>query len=155
MIELPLHAVYRNHWSLSGRRVPSAASRDAAVYLPGRNVLLVSTAAIVSAERGLSTIALGILKGNPFGDATPRFFADLTRSLTQALNHPIRILTPLRRFTKAQLVTSATPALFPFTFSCLNPHGVQHCGRCNKCAERQRAFRAAGVSDPTRYADVR
>jgi 7-cyano-7-deazaguanine synthase in queuosine biosynthesis len=28
---------------------------------------------------------------------------------------------------------------------------LRHCGRCTKCAERQRAFAAAGVPDPTRY----
>jgi len=114
--------------------------------------LLISAAAIVSAERGISTIALGVLKGNPFGDATPRFFARLAGCLTQALNHPIRVLTPLRRFVKAQLIRSADAACLGSTFSCLNPRGVTHCGRCNKCAERQRAFRAAGVPDPTAYA---
>lgn len=151
-IELPLHAVYRHHWSLTGRRVPRATSRDAAVYLPGRNVLLISTAAILSAERGISTIALGVLKGNPFGDATPRFFARLAGCLTQALSHPICVLAPLRRLTKVQLIRSADPACLAVTFSCVNPRGVTHCGRCNKCAERQRAFRAAGVPDPTAYA---
>ena len=28
---------------------------------------------------------------------------------------------------------------------------MMHCGRCNKCAERRRAFRAAGVEDRTVY----
>ena len=151
-IELPLRSVYRDHWSVIGPRVPHATSRDAAVYLPGRNVLLVSAAAILSAQRGVSTIALGVLKGNPFGDATPRFFARLAECLTQALSHPIRIIAPLRSLTKAQLIRSAEPACLAFTFSCLNPRGVLHCGRCNKCAERQRAFRAAGAADPTVYA---
>ena len=32
------------------------------------------------------------------------------------------------------------------------PRGLRHCGRCTKCAERQHAFAAAGVPDPTRYA---
>jgi 7-cyano-7-deazaguanine synthase len=38
------------------------------------------------------------------------------------------------------------------TFSCLAPQGRRHCGRCNKCAERKRAFRQAGIPDPTKYA---
>jgi 7-cyano-7-deazaguanine synthase len=41
---------------------------------------------------------------------------------------------------------------FHLSFSCLQPHGLRHCGRCNKCAERQLAFRKAGVPDPTTYA---
>jgi 7-cyano-7-deazaguanine synthase len=39
------------------------------------------------------------------------------------------------------------------TFSCIAPIEGRHCGRCNKCAERRRAFAAAGVDDPTEYSD--
>jgi 7-cyano-7-deazaguanine synthase len=38
------------------------------------------------------------------------------------------------------------------TWSCLRPAGGKHCGRCNKCRERQTAFAAAGVADRTGYA---
>ena len=37
------------------------------------------------------------------------------------------------------------------TFSCIAPERGLHCGGCNKCAERQEAFRDAGMADPTRY----
>jgi 7-cyano-7-deazaguanine synthase len=37
------------------------------------------------------------------------------------------------------------------TFSCMRPMAGLHCGKCNKCAERQRAFADAGMADPTRY----
>ena len=30
--------------------------------------------------------------------------------------------------------------------------GESHCGACNKCAERQRAFQVIGLADPTYYA---
>ena len=45
-------------------------------------------------------------------------------------------------------------ASFPLelTFSCLAPVQSTHCGACNKCAERQHAFRQAGITDPTCYA---
>ena len=152
IVEMPLAGLYASHWSLTGRGIPSAASADAAVYLPGRNVLLLGAAAIVCARRHLSTIALGILKGNPFGDASPRFLTEIASCLTRALRHPIRITAPLRRSSKSQLIRSAPDAPLALTFSCLRPRGMQHCGRCNKCAERRRAFRRAGVLDPTRYA---
>jgi len=38
------------------------------------------------------------------------------------------------------------------TFSCISPVGDDHCGRCNKCAERRRAFTALGIEDLTSYA---
>ena len=151
-VEVPLQSAYGTHWSLTGRRVPGARSADRAVYLPGRNVLLLSVAAIVCARRRVSTIAVGTLNGNPFGDASPSFFACLAQCLTRALNYPIRILAPLHRFSKTQLIRRTTGVPLQFTFSCLSPHGRLHCGRCNKCAERRRAFRHAGITDPTIYA---
>ena len=164
---LPLRSVYGAHWSFTptpgrrerqsavwgftGRRVPGAASADRAVYLPGRNALLLSVSAILCAQRGVSTIALGLLKGNPFGDASPGFLRQMAACLTQALDHPIRILTPLASMRKARVIRLARTMPLALTFSCLQPRGLRHCGRCNKCAERRRAFRAAGMSDPTRY----
>ncbi|MBI4343111.1 MAG: 7-cyano-7-deazaguanine synthase [Candidatus Omnitrophica bacterium] len=153
MAELPLRSLYGAHWSVTGRGIPGARSADAAVYLPGRNALLLTHAAVLAARHRISAIALGILKGNPFGDATPRFFRLIASSLSEALGHPVRIFAPLARSTKVQLIRQASAAGVPLglTFSCLRPRGLRHCGRCNKCAERRRAFRTAGVPDPTQY----
>ena len=49
-----------------------------------------------------------------------------------------------------------------WTFSCVRPilaagpedrlpGGGRHCGTCNKCGERRRAFADAGLTDPTEY----
>src|SRR3989338_4915409 len=82
VVDVPLRSTYGAHWSLTGRHVPGAQSADRAVYLPERNVLLLSHAAIVCAQRRISTIAVGTLKGNPFRDATQRFFSRLANVLT-------------------------------------------------------------------------
>ncbi len=145
VLEAPVASLYGAHWSLTGRGVPSARSADAAVYLPGRNLLLLSAAAIVCAQQGISTIALGTLGGNPFGDATPEFFSRMAAALSRALNRPMCILAPLRGKSKSAWVRAARQLPLRLTFSCLNPSGHQPCGRCNKCAERSRALRQAGV----------
>ena len=153
VIDLPIRPIYGAHWSLTGRRIPGARSADRAVFLPGRNALLLTAAAIACARERISTIALGVLKGNPFGDATPHFFSALASALSQALGAPIHIVAPLRRMSKARLIQADADAPFALTFSCLRPAaGYHHCGRCNKCAERRRAFRLAGITDPTVYA---
>ncbi len=153
VVFLPMRQLYGKHWSLTGKAVPGPRSRDSAVYLPGRNLFLLSAAAVICAEKKLRRIGLGILKANPFGDATPRFFKSLSRTLTYALNTTILIEAPFREKGKAELIRQASGMPLGLTFSCLNPQtGFAHCGRCNKCAERRRAFRLAGIADPTRYA---
>ena len=151
-VEVPMRSLYGAHWSLTGRGMPLAHSRDAAVYLPGRNVMLIGAAAIRAAQQRIATVALGTLGGNPFGDAQPAFVSRFAECLTQALGAPLQIVMPLRQWTKAQLIRTCADAPFELTFSCLRPQGSRHCGRCNKCAERRRAFRAARIPDPTRYA---
>ena len=151
VIDVPMRALYGEHWSFTGRRIPGARSDDAAVYLPGRNALLLSAAAVAADERNIGTLALGTLKGNPFGDATPAFFRRMGQALSLALRRRIRIIAPLSKTAKARLISGAGTAPLQLTFSCLRPRGLRHCGRCNKCAERQRAFRLAGIKDPTSY----
>jgi len=152
VLDLPVRSLYASHWSLTGRGLPSATSPDAAVYLPGRNVLLATAAALHACRQHLSTIALGTLGGNPFGDARAGFLTRLARCLSDALGCRLRIITPLHHRTKAELVASAAHLPLGMSFSCLRPRGGRHCGACNKCAERQRAFRQAKVPDPTSYA---
>ncbi|MBI2104481.1 MAG: 7-cyano-7-deazaguanine synthase [Candidatus Omnitrophica bacterium] len=141
VLDVPLRSTYGAHWSLTGRRVPGASSADEAVYLPGRNVLLLAHAAVRCAQRGITTIAIGTLAGNPFGDGSPRFFRGMSACLSLALRRPIRVLAPLRRLTKPALIRATPGVPWALTFSCLRPRGRRHCGRCNKCAERRRAFR--------------
>ncbi len=152
VLDLPLADVYGDHWSVSGRSVPDARTDDEAVYLPGRNALLVIKAALWCQLHGLGELALGLLGGNPFYDATDGFFADLESLLNRAPDGQIRILRPFARMDKRQVMECGRGLPLELTFSCIAPAGARHCGRCNKCAERQAAFRAAGLDDRTPYA---
>src|SRR3954468_162513 len=40
VLDMPIRDVYGDHWSTTGVGVPDAASADEAVFLPGRNALL-------------------------------------------------------------------------------------------------------------------
>src|SRR5262249_40230295 len=42
ILDVPVTDLYRDHWSITGRQVPDADSPDEAVFLPGRNVLLLA-----------------------------------------------------------------------------------------------------------------
>jgi 7-cyano-7-deazaguanine synthase len=152
-LDLPLGPLYgARHWSVSGRGVPGRRAALASNYLPGRNLLLGSLAAVHCARRRIPTIAIALLADNPFPDATPSFLAELGRVAGRALGTRVRVRAPFRHLEKADVIRRGRGLPLELTLSCASPRGLTHCGTCTKCAERQRAFAAAGVPDPTRYA---
>ena len=153
VVELPVADVYGKHWSITGNRVPNSHTPDAAVYLPGRNLLLLAKAVTFCGRHRIPAIALASLAHNPFPDARPAFFRQFSQLATQALGQPLLVSAPYRRLSKAQLLWRNAQLPLHLTFSCLAPRGRLHCGHCNKCAERQHAFRNAKIQDLTHYAN--
>ena len=151
VLNVPLEPIYGHHWSLGKSGTPDFRAPDDAVYLPGRNVLLLSLGGLFCSSRKVPTLWIGILKGNPFRDARAGFLKQIESILSDALNFPLRIATPMKELTKAEVITRWPDIRWEKTFSCLRPVNRRHCGRCQKCAERKTAFKAAGVPDPTLY----
>jgi 7-cyano-7-deazaguanine synthase len=151
-LELPLGDLYHDHWSMNGRQVPAEGTPDEAVYLPGRNPLLLVKAAVWCQLNGLDEIALASLGTNPFADATREFFAAFERALSLAGPAPLRIVRPFASLSKREVMQLGGRFPLEDTFSCIAPvHGL-HCGVCNKCGERKAAFDLATMPDPTVYA---
>ncbi len=92
------------------------------------------------------------LAANPFPDATPEFLSAFAGSLSRGLAHEVEVLTPYRGLHKEELIRANSALPLDLTLTCMAPRGGIHCGGCNKCHERQAAFRAAGVPDRTTYA---
>jgi 7-cyano-7-deazaguanine synthase len=143
------------HWAVAGRP-PAYDTPDEDVYLEGRNIVLSAKAAVLCARLKVERLALGPLAGNPFPDATPEFIGTLSRALSLGLGRPLEIATPLVTMHKEDVVRLGVELGVPLalTMSCMNPAGDRHCGRCSKCRERQDAFRAIDMADPTDYAVV-
>lgn len=140
------------HWALRGNP-PAFDTPDEDVYLAGRNVLLLSKAAIYCSQHGIGRIALGLLAGNPFPDATPQFFETMGRGLSLGLAHTFVIDAPFASMEKSDVIRLGIELGVPLelTLSCMNPQDGRHCARCSKCRERRDAFAEAGVADPTTY----
>lgn len=158
-IELPVWDVYGSHWSTTGKAVPDRSTEDEAVFLPGRNVLLVAKTAVWCSLQGVSTLALGHLQSNPFPDATAGFFDDLARIMITALDTSLRIIRPFANLAKEEVLRLSADLPLELTFSCISPVQVStdqhvHCGQCNKCEERKRGFAQARLPDTTVYASA-
>jgi 7-cyano-7-deazaguanine synthase len=72
--------------------------------------------------------------------------------IEQAIGRDVRIVRPFEMLSKRCVMQLGRDVPLELTFSCLAPVGGQHCGRCNKCAERAAALGHLSGGDPTRYA---
>ena len=152
VLDMPLADLYGRHWSTTGEHTPASDSPDEAVFLPGRNALLICKAVVWCQLNAVKRLALAPLATSPFQDATQRFFEHAQAMFNCYAGPPIRIVLPFSKLNKRQVMERGRDCPLELTFSCISPVDGTHCGRCNKCAERQRAFRDIGLDDPTRYA---
>jgi 7-cyano-7-deazaguanine synthase len=141
------------HWAVRGEP-PGFDTPDEDVYLEGRNVVLLTKAAVFSARAKLTRVVIGPLAGNPFPDATRPFFDAMARALSLGLAAQIAIDAPYSNLQKADVIKVGQSLGVPLelTLSCMQPESGKHCGRCSKCRERRDAFHEAGIEDPTIYA---
>ena len=152
-LRIDMRDVYpASHWAVRGE-APAFDTPDEDVYIEGRNIVLLSKAAVFMTRAGIERIMIGSLAGNPFPDASGEFFLAMAKALSTGLAAPIRIEAPFSGKHKADVIRlgHSLGVRLQATLSCMQPQQGLHCGRCSKCRERRDGFREAGVEDPTRY----
>ncbi len=152
VLDQPIADVYGNHWSITGKDAPLIGTPEEAVFLPGRNVLLLAKSLLWCHLNGVPALALGSLQTNPFPDATPAFFRGYQDLVNQAMQGDVEVRLPFGGMKKVAVMALGQDLPLEHTFSCVSPTDGLHCGRCSKCGERRDAFRDAGMPDPTAYA---
>jgi 7-cyano-7-deazaguanine synthase len=141
------------HWAITGVKIPRAGDPPLSLEIPVRNFTLLRTAASRFPELPELHLVMGTTADNHFSDGSRAFFDDCERRLTKETGRPVRVLTPLIRMNKTQVIREADPQALALSFSCLDPQDGLPCGVCYKCGRRQAAFREAAVPDPTIYAN--
>ena len=131
-------------------------------YVPARNTILLALALSVAEARGAGALVIGAnsLDYSGYPDCRPAFLEAFQRVAEIGTRAGVegrapRILAPLARLSKAEIVGLGTRLGVPFeiTVSCYDPDRTgRACGRCESCVLRRRGFAAAEVPDPTRYA---
>jgi 7-cyano-7-deazaguanine synthase len=148
---LLLRDLLDTQWGTGGYQ-PGFSDGYRANFIPGRNLALLSVASLFAFVQRAETLALGLLKGNPYPDASSHFFSAFETVFAEGMGRPIHILTPFAQLPKEEVVRIGRALPLELSLSCVNPVEGEHCGNgCNKCAERQKAFALAGIADPTRY----
>ena len=152
VLQMPLADLYGQHWSTGGAATPDRDTPDEAVYLPGRTALLAVKAAVWCQQHQVSQLALAPLGTSPFADSSQNFFDLFSQAMNLGAPNDVQLIRPFGSMNKRQVMELGRELPLEFSFSCIHPFGDNHCGQCNKCFERQEAFRRAEIEDRTTYA---
>lgn len=131
-------------------------------YVPARNTIFLSFALAYAETVGAKDIFIGVnaLDYSGYPDCRPEFIqsfeetANLGTKVGVTEAERIRIQTPLLDMTKAEIAAAGTRlgVNYAMTISCYDPDATgAACGHCDSCLLRQKGFREAGLTDPTRY----
>ena len=121
---------------------------DQDLYLPYRNVLLLSVASAYAQSRGVGTVYSAFINSNHAKeiDCSTEFFHRLSALLAEYGSVDLRM--PFRDFSKRQVAKLAVELGVPIgaTYSCQTSATVA-CGACPNCVERLDALRALGADN--------
>ena len=132
-------------------------------YVPARNTLLLSLALGWAEVVGAADIFVGVnaVDYSGYPDCRPEFivaFENLARLATRAgvEGAGFKIQAPLIHMSKTDIIRAGIlhGVDFSMTVSCYQaaPDGAA-CAKCDSCRLRAAGFAAAGIPDPTRYAE--
>lgn len=104
-------------------------------FTPNRNLMFLTIAASVAYDRGCTALGLGFLTKESaiFPDQSDEFLESTERVLSLSLGTKMRIVAPLRDFTKGDVIRIAKEIGVDRHYSC-HAGGVP-CGRCIACLE--------------------
>jgi 7-cyano-7-deazaguanine synthase len=143
--------------------VPEAPTEGIPItYVPARNTVMLAYALAWAEVLGASDIFIGVnaVDYSGYPDCRPEFieaFEKLANLATRAgvEQGGFHVHAPLISLSKAEIIQLGTTLGVDYgqTVSCYQATGEGlACGRCDSCRLRREGFRAAGLTDPTRYA---
>ena len=131
-------------------------------YVPARNTIFLSLALGWAEASGARAMFIGVnaLDYSGYPDCRPDFiraFEKLAAIATKAgvEGEAFSVRAPLLHMSKAEIALEAARLRLDagLSWSCYDPApGAKHCGLCDSCRLRSRAFAEAGLPDPTVYA---
>ena len=124
------------------------------VWVPGRNLVFTSIATSFAEAEGAEIIIVGWDKEEAatFPDNSKKFLNSFNKTIAIGSKDNIKIKAPLIDFNKKDIVELGKKLKAPMelSYSCYESEDI-HCGRCESCLRRKRAFIEAGIEDKTTY----
>jgi 7-cyano-7-deazaguanine synthase len=149
-----LKDIYQGVTSLVDNEMEVSSEFTDPIIVPFRNGIFMAVTVAFAEGIGATKIYYGAhASDEPFyPDCRQEFYKAFEQAARLGTEHPFEIQSPFSNITKAELLTEAKTLEVPLkqTWSCyLN--GPLHCGKCESCINRKKAFKQANIKDPTMY----
>jgi 7-cyano-7-deazaguanine synthase len=124
------------------------------VWVPGRNIVFTSIATSFAEAEGAEIIIVGWDKEEAatFPDNSKEFLEAYNQMLNVGSPLNIEVKAPAIDLNKVEIVQLGEKLKAPMnlSYSCYTGD-EKHCGVCESCMRRKRAFKEANIVDPTEY----
>ncbi len=149
-----LKDIFRGTTSLVNREIPLTTEFSSPIIVPFRNAIFLSAAVAYAVTVGADKIFYGAQGSDePFyPDCRQEFYEAFEKAARLGTCEDITIKAPFSGSQKSELIKKGAELGVPFelTWSCYLD-GAKHCGKCESCVNRKKAFREAKIGDPTSY----
>jgi 7-cyano-7-deazaguanine synthase len=149
-----LKTVFCDVAALCNKDIPLTSEFSQPIIVPFRNAIFLSVAVSYAVCVGAKTIFYGAQGSDePFyTDCRREFYEAFERAAKLGTAEEITINAPFNGMTKSELIKKGAELGVPFelTWSCYLD-GTAHCGKCESCVNRKKAFKDSGVKDTTIY----
>jgi 7-cyano-7-deazaguanine synthase len=151
-----LKDIFSTATSLVNRDIPLTAEFSTPIIVPFRNAIFLSAAVAYAITVKAKKIFYGAQGSDePFyPDCRRKFYEAFEKAAQLGTCEDITIQAPFSNLTKAQLIKEGAKLGVPFelTWSCYLD-GNKHCGKCESCINRKKAFQEANIADSAKYED--
>ena len=149
-----LKDIFAGSAALVNRDIPLTSEFSAPIIVPFRNAIFLSAAVAYAVTVGANKIFYGAHGSDePFyPDCRKEFYQAFEKAARLGTDQEITISAPYNGKKKSDVIKAAAELGVPLklTWSCYLD-GEKHCGKCESCVNRKKAFREAGITDPTKY----
>jgi 7-cyano-7-deazaguanine synthase len=149
-----LKEIFTGVTSLCDDHIAMTSEFSLPIIVPFRNAIFLSVAVAYAVSINANRIFYGAQGSDElfYPDCRREFYKAFEKAAAMGTNREITIEAPFSAIAKSEVIRIGVELGVPYhlTWSCyLN--GSYHCGRCESCINRKKAFIEAGVTDPTEY----
>lgn len=134
-------------------QLKNADGNPVSTYIPFRNGLFLSVAAVIGMLNGCKKLYYGAHADDAAGNAYPDCSTNFNKAINDAVyigsGEKISIEAPFINMNKSEVVKEGLELGVPYelTWSCYKGED-EPCGKCGTCIDREEAFKKNGTIDP-------